>query len=140
MNQLQQALHLSNPLPAAGSVYDQDRPVIVDIHGGPKLASIPSRSDDSDCFRNEIGITIIYPNVRGSAGSDARWERDDGRKRADVVKDIGALLDWIATQPTLNRDRVHVTGPAMTAVYRAHGHQVAIGSAACSKVSGSAIW
>ena len=31
-------------------------------------------------------------------------------KREDTVKDIGALLDWIAQQPTLDKSRVMVTG------------------------------
>jgi dipeptidyl aminopeptidase/acylaminoacyl peptidase len=31
-------------------------------------------------------------------------------KREDSVKDIGALLDWIATQPGLDKDRVAVYG------------------------------
>ena len=31
-------------------------------------------------------------------------------KREDSVKDIGALLDWIATQPDLDADRVLVEG------------------------------
>ena len=35
---------------------------------------------------------------------------DDGRKREDAVKDIGALLDWIATQPHLDPERVVVSG------------------------------
>jgi len=35
---------------------------------------------------------------------------DDGLKRNDAVKDIGALLDWIETQPGLDADRVMVKG------------------------------
>ena len=31
-------------------------------------------------------------------------------KREDSVKDIGALLDWIAEQPDLDASRVMVTG------------------------------
>ena len=87
------------------------RPVIINIHGGPELRERPRALGRSNYFRNEMGITIIYPNVRGSAGFGRAFEeRDDGRKRADVVKDIGALLDWIATQPTLDRNRVMLTG------------------------------
>ena len=33
-----------------------------------------------------------------------------GPKREDSVKDIGSLLDWIATQPSLDKNRVLVTG------------------------------
>jgi dipeptidyl aminopeptidase/acylaminoacyl peptidase len=87
------------------------RPVIINIHGGPELRERPRALGRSNYFRNEMGIAIIYPNVRGSAGFGREFEeRDDGRKRADVVKDIGALLDWIATQPYLDRNRVMLTG------------------------------
>src|SRR4029078_13562367 len=34
----------------------------------------------------------------------------NGGKRDDSVKDIGALLDWIATQPDLDSKRVAVEG------------------------------
>ena len=35
---------------------------------------------------------------------------DNGFRREDSVKDIGALLDWIAEQPQLDADKVLVTG------------------------------
>jgi dipeptidyl aminopeptidase/acylaminoacyl peptidase len=35
---------------------------------------------------------------------------DNGELREDSVKDIGALLDWIASQPDLDPDRVMITG------------------------------
>ena len=35
---------------------------------------------------------------------------DDGLLREDAVKDIGSLLDWIATQPDLDSSRVAVSG------------------------------
>ena len=41
---------------------------------------------------------MIRPNVRGSTGYGKTFlTLDNGRKREDSVKDIGALLDWIAT-------------------------------------------
>ena len=48
-------------------------------------------------FLNELGVALIFPNVRGSTRlrQDLR-ELDNGMKREDSVKDIGALLDWIA--------------------------------------------
>jgi dipeptidyl aminopeptidase/acylaminoacyl peptidase len=87
------------------------RPVMINIHGGPELRERPRALGRSNYFRNEMGIALIYPNVRGSAGFGRAFEDlDDGRKRADVVKDIGALLDWIATEPSLDRNRVMLTG------------------------------
>jgi dipeptidyl aminopeptidase/acylaminoacyl peptidase len=35
---------------------------------------------------------------------------DNGFKREDSVKDIGALIDWIATQPGLDKTRIAVYG------------------------------
>jgi dipeptidyl aminopeptidase/acylaminoacyl peptidase len=54
---------------------------------------------------------MIYPNVRGSSGFGKTFVAlDNGLRREDSVKDIGALLDWIATQPDLDPQRVMVTG------------------------------
>jgi len=56
-------------------------------------------------------LAVVAPNVRGSLGYGAGFlTLDDGRKRADAVQDIGALLDWIAQQPQLDKDRVAVVG------------------------------
>src|SRR4029079_3628748 len=62
-------------------------------------------------FLNELGVAMIFPNVRGSAGFGKTFlKRDNGMKREDSVKDIGALLDWIAQQPDLDASRVAITG------------------------------
>jgi len=58
-----------------------------------------------------LGIALLQPNVRGSSGFGKSFlAMDNGFKREDSVKDIGALLDWIATQPGLDASRVLVTG------------------------------
>jgi dipeptidyl aminopeptidase/acylaminoacyl peptidase len=87
------------------------RPVIVNVHGGPASRERPRSLGRSNYFRNEMGIAIIYPNIRGSSGFGRTFEQlDDGLKREDAVKDIGALLDWIARQPDLDPQRVMITG------------------------------
>ena len=54
--------------------------------------------------------------MRGSAGFGKTFlSLDDGMKREDSVKDIGALLDWIATQPDLDASRVMVAAAATAA-------------------------
>jgi dipeptidyl aminopeptidase/acylaminoacyl peptidase len=56
-------------------------------------------------------LVAIRPNVRGSTGYGRTYESlDDGHRREDVVKDIGALIDWIAAQPDLDASRVAVLG------------------------------
>jgi dipeptidyl aminopeptidase/acylaminoacyl peptidase len=87
------------------------RPVIIDIHGGPVDQYRPVFGYDDNFFINELGIVRIYPNVRGSTGYGKTFlNLDDGLKREDAVKDIGALLDWIKTQPDLDAERVLVYG------------------------------
>ena len=87
------------------------RPVIVNIHGGPEGQYQPGFLGRSNFFMNELGTVLIFPNVRGSSGFGKTFlALDNAEKREDSVKDIGALLDWIAAQPGLDRSRVMVTG------------------------------
>ena len=87
------------------------RPVIINIHGGPEAQYRPTFGGVHNYFLNELGIALIYPNVRGSAGYGKTFlQLDNGYKREDAVRDIGALLDWIAAQPDLDRNRIMVTG------------------------------
>ena len=87
------------------------RPVLIDIHGGPEGQARAGFRDRANYFVEELGIAVIRPNVRGSTGfGKAFVALDDGLKREDAVKDIGALLDWIATQPGLDATRVAVSG------------------------------
>jgi dipeptidyl aminopeptidase/acylaminoacyl peptidase len=59
----------------------------------------------------DLGIAVIAPNVRGSDGYGKTFlALDNGFKREDSVKDIGALLDWIALQPEFDKTRVAVYG------------------------------
>ncbi len=87
------------------------RPVIIDIHGGPEAQARLGFMGRDNYYLNEMGIAIIQPNVRGSSGFGKTFlTLDNGRLREDSVKDIGALLDWIKTQPNLDASRVLVMG------------------------------
>jgi dipeptidyl aminopeptidase/acylaminoacyl peptidase len=87
------------------------RPVLVDIHGGPEGQSLPIFLGRTNYLLNELGIALIYPNVRGSTGYGKTFTLlDNGFKREDTYKDINALFDWIATQPELDSSRIAVTG------------------------------
>jgi dipeptidyl aminopeptidase/acylaminoacyl peptidase len=87
------------------------RPVIVNIHGGPEGQYQPGFLGRSNFYLNELGVVLIFPNVRGSSGFGKTFVAlDNAEKREDSVKDIGALLDWIAAQPSLDKSRVMVTG------------------------------
>jgi dipeptidyl aminopeptidase/acylaminoacyl peptidase len=87
------------------------RPVYVSIHGGPEAQARPLFLGSMNYLLDELGVAVIYPNVRGSSGYGKSYLKlDNGRLREDSVKDIGALLDWIATQPDLDPKRVMVAG------------------------------
>ncbi len=90
---------------------DAKVPVIINIHGGPESQARPVFSADFQFLANELGIAVLVPNVRGSDGYGKDYLKlDNGYKREDSVKDIGALLDWIAKQPELDPTRVAVQG------------------------------
>lgn len=92
--------------------FNGPRPVIINIHGGPDdQRERPRFLGRSGSFINEFGIAVVYPNVRGTPGFGKAFQAaDNGMLREDAVKDIGALLDWIALQPHLDKSRVMVTG------------------------------
>ncbi|HYG19950.1 MAG TPA: S9 family peptidase [Ohtaekwangia sp.] len=86
-------------------------PVVINIHGGPESQALPTFSSFNSYLTNELGVAILVPNVRGSAGYGKSYLLlDNGLKREESVKDIGALLDWIAKQPELDPSRVAVYG------------------------------
>ena len=87
------------------------RPVLIQIHGGPELQSRPGFDPYLQFLAGRMGYAVILPNVRGSSGYGKSWlKADDGYQRMGSVKDIGALLDWIKTQPGLDAGRVAVAG------------------------------
>jgi len=87
------------------------RPVIIDIHGGPAAQARPEYLGRNNYLLNELGVAMIFPNVRGSTGYGKAFMRlDDGYKREDSYKDIATLLAWIKTQPDLDADRIMITG------------------------------
>jgi dipeptidyl aminopeptidase/acylaminoacyl peptidase len=94
-----------------GAKFSGKRPVIINIHGGPESQWRPRFLGATNYLLDELGIAIIYPNVRGSTGYGKTFSQlDNGLLRSDSYKDIGALLDWIKTNPDLDSDRVMVTG------------------------------
>ena len=87
------------------------RPSLVLIHGGPESQSRPLFQARYNYLINELGIALVVPNVRGSAGYGKTFlTLDDGFKREDSVRDIGTFLDWIANDSGLDAARVAVMG------------------------------
>ncbi len=86
-------------------------PVIINVHGGPVAQSRPGFRGRMNFWINERGVAMIYPNIRGSSGFGKKFrDADNGFKRESAVRDIGALLDWISTQPDLDASRVAIMG------------------------------
>ena len=108
-------------------------PVVVLIHGGPEAQYRPYFSSTVQFLAAELGIAVIAPNVRGSAGYGKSYLKlDNGRLREDSVKDIGALLDWIGRQDELDAERVAVFGGSyggymVLASLLAYADQIAVG-------------
>lgn len=90
---------------------DGPRPVVILCHGGPESQYQPTFSSNIQFWVNELGISVLCPNVRGSTGYGRSYHQlDNAVKREDSVKDVGALLDWIEKQPELDAARIGIYG------------------------------
>jgi dipeptidyl aminopeptidase/acylaminoacyl peptidase len=90
---------------------EKKAPVLIQIHGGPESQAQPFFSGTTQFYLNEMGVAVLVPNVRGSSGYGKTYLKlDNAERRDDSVKDIGAMLDWIAQQPELDASRVAVSG------------------------------
>lgn len=88
------------------------RPLIVNIHGGPEAQTTPSFRGRANYLLNELGVAIFYSNVRGSTGYGKRFVSLDNGPflRENSVKDIGAFLDHLQADPTIDAGRTAITG------------------------------
>lgn len=87
------------------------RPVMVNIHGGPDGVERARWQGRTNYLLNELGMAVLYPNVRGSGGFGRKFaQMDDGKLREGAIKDIGAALDWIASRPELDKSRIVLAG------------------------------
>ncbi|MCP4045206.1 MAG: S9 family peptidase [Gammaproteobacteria bacterium] len=98
-------------------------PVVIHVHGGPENQFRPRFNSDFQLLIDQLGVAIIAPNIRGSLGYGSGYiTLDNGYNREAAVRDIGALLDWIAKQPELDKDRVAIMGAS-------YGGYIALASA-----------
>lgn len=88
------------------------RPLIMNVHGGPEAQSRPGFMGRTNYLLNELGIAVFFPNVRGSTGYGKTFvSLDNGPfKREDSVRDMGAFLDHLAKDGTLDASRFGLTG------------------------------
>ncbi len=86
-------------------------PVILWMHGGPEDQYRPAFDPIIQYFAVERGIAVIAPNVRGSDGYGRRYRSlDNASLRLDAVRDVGSILDWIATRPELDAEHTGIYG------------------------------
>jgi dipeptidyl aminopeptidase/acylaminoacyl peptidase len=87
------------------------RPVVVYWHGGPEAQERPDFHPLFQFLAVEMGLAVLAPNVRGSAGyGKAYLAMDDGARREGALADIGATLDFVAAHPALDPARVAAYG------------------------------
>src|SRR5207253_10904989 len=79
--------------------------------GGPEGQFRPMYLGAMNYYLNELGVAVLFPNVRGSSGYGKTFlQLDNGLKREDSYKDVAALFDWIKGRPDLDAERAVVTG------------------------------
>jgi dipeptidyl aminopeptidase/acylaminoacyl peptidase len=87
------------------------RPVMINIHGGPEGQSTPGFLGRNNYYLKELGIAILFPNVRGSSGYGKTFlAADNGFNREKSYWDVGALLDHLKTRPDIDSDRILIIG------------------------------
>jgi dipeptidyl aminopeptidase/acylaminoacyl peptidase len=88
------------------------RPVIVYLHGGPEAQARPGFLGRYNYLVNELGVAMLWPNVRGSSGyGKAFVNADNGPyRRENAVRDVGTFLDSIEKDSLLDAKRVAVMG------------------------------
>ncbi len=87
------------------------RPIIVNVHGGPEAQFRPTFIGRNNYFLNELGVALLFPNVRGSSGYGKTFlQLDNGLKREDSYKDLESAYKWIREQSSLDGERIMVTG------------------------------
>lgn len=95
----------------ADATDESPAPTLVWMHGGPEQASRPSYHPFVQFLVTQLGIAVVMPNIRGSDGRGRTFvSLDDGMRRTDAVRDIGATLDFVAETPSLDAERVAIYG------------------------------
>ncbi len=78
------------------------KPVIVYLHGGFALGY--NQEENTKAFTDK-GYIVFAPSYRGENGNPGNFELFMGE-----VKDAKAAINWIASQPYVDKDRIYVFG------------------------------
>lgn len=91
--------------------HEGPRPAVLWIHGGPEEQSRPSFDPIIQFLARELGVTVVAPNLRGSLGYGRTYAQlDDGARREDAIRDVGAVLEWLAADAAIDAERVGIHG------------------------------
>jgi dipeptidyl aminopeptidase/acylaminoacyl peptidase len=86
-------------------------PVLIVLHDGPNGRFRPTFDPWIQYVVNELGFAVLAPNVRGSAGYGKSFGAlARGEQREDAIKDVGALLVWLALDSRFDKTHVIVSG------------------------------
>jgi dipeptidyl aminopeptidase/acylaminoacyl peptidase len=89
---------------------DAKLPVIVVFHGGP-ASNAAVRWNPWIRFFSALGYGVLEPNVRGSSGFGRAYEMADNReKRADWLRDIASVNEWVRSQRWADPERIVALG------------------------------
>lgn len=88
------------------------RPLIVYLHGGPEAQARPGFLGRYNYFVNELGIAMLWPNVRGSTGYGKTFVNlDNGPyRRENAVRDVGTFLDAIVKDKRIDPKHIALMG------------------------------
>jgi dipeptidyl aminopeptidase/acylaminoacyl peptidase len=97
--------------PKAAVAAGKKSPVMIYVHGGPQILDKPLFNPMDIQLADNLGVTTIHTNIRGSSGFGKEFmDADNREKRGGAVKDVQALLDWIGKQPDLNANQIYLRG------------------------------
>jgi dipeptidyl aminopeptidase/acylaminoacyl peptidase len=86
-------------------------PVLIVLHDGPDARFRPTFDPWIEYVVNELGFAVLAPNVRGSTGYGKSFSAlARGTLREDAIKDVGALLVWLALDNRFDKTHVVVSG------------------------------
>jgi dipeptidyl aminopeptidase/acylaminoacyl peptidase len=88
----------------------KNMPLVVSIHGGPESQERPVMSSVAQYMVSQ-GFAVFAPNIRGSTGYGKTFDQlDNGRKRADAMRDIVQGVDHLVRQGIADPAKVAIIG------------------------------
>jgi dipeptidyl aminopeptidase/acylaminoacyl peptidase len=85
-------------------------PAVMWVHGGPASQTRANFRPDIQMLLSQ-GFAVLMPNARGSTGyGRAYMLADEVEKRPDFLEDLAVGRAFLATQPSIDPDRIGIMG------------------------------